>query len=762
MKARFLWAATLLFCFTGASGLHADGILRIPLANQHDELLPLTAVVVGIEIHDQVAITTVRNSFFYDGEDTVRAMYHYRLPPEASVTGFGVWRDEELIEYELRPGEQGGPGGGIGDNPDLREYLGTNPFSTPLDSIYPGVNMIYLRYVELLPYDFGSVQLDYPLNCGEFVVGPIDTILISVAIDAQRTIDDLEILTYEDLTEYNCPDDNHAIIVFRNYDVEPAEDWSFTIQYSQEDIGAWLFAHRSDPERSGYFILIIEPGLVDTGEAVTKYFTFVLDRSGSMFGSKIRQARQAVLDCLDHLLPRDFFNIIDFASDVRALDNEMLRANEGNLNAARNYVNRINADGLTNIYGALMQAVSMNMGEGNANQIIFTTDGIPTAGESTDESVILRDVTEANRFNARIFSFGIGDDVNRQFLAALSEANRGISIFFDPEEARIDSIINNFYQYFYLPTLVNPVVTIPEEIETDSLYPPELQDVAAGKQLYLFGRYSTFGEVDIELSGRTCNGDTTLVFEEMQFPEDEEGNGFVPRMWAKAVIDYWLRWMLIHGEDQDIIDLIIELSLEYGILTPYTEYGNPDEPPDEAVERPCITRFDAEPTPDGLLISWSVSGVACATSFNIYRSSSRNGRYTRLNDAPLVSTTYLDGAIRDDATAFYKIEVLFGESRWMSEPFTVGRLPVEMTLSGPFPNPFNDRTRIEYSIPADGTVRIELFDLEGRIVHQVFAGYRRAGTHVAVINAENMAAGGYIVKISHNEDELTRPVMLIR
>lgn len=739
--------------------LLADGILRVPIPDQNDIYLPLTAVFVEIELHDQVTITTVRNSFLYEGDEPVRAMYHYRLPSTASVNGFGVWRNGELIEYELRPGEQGGAGGGIADDPDLREYLGDNSFSAPLDSIQPGVFMIQIRFVQLLPFDHGVVLYEYPLETGRYCMQPIDTIMIDADVNAIRAIEDLEILTYQHLTEFDQADDYSGRIIFRNYNVEPEEDWCFNVLYRQENIGAWLLAHRSDPELPGYFMLMIEPGIIDTGEAVRKYFTFVLDRSGSMFGDKLVQAKQAVLNCLDQLMPHDYFNIIDFATDVRVFNQEMLAVTPENIEMAQEYIeDDIEARGLTNIYGSLMEAVGMEMGDGSANQIIFTTDGIPTAGEVINQDEILDRVTENNQYNARIYSFSIGNDAIEWFLTSLSDQNRGISIIFDPNEARIDSIITDFYRYVAVPVLVNPVVEIPDDVAPDSLYPLEFQDITSGKQLMLFGRYSDFGEISITLSGQMSDGDTSLVFDGMEFPEEED-YAFVPRMWAKSVIDYWLKWITINGEDQDVIDKIIELSIAYGILTPYTEYS---DPPDGIIDHPVISRFDATPHCDGLLIEWTAMGLTTDLSYNIFRSYHPNGIYRKLNQHPLRCTSFLDQETGVNVRAYYRIEILYDGTSWMSEFFAVGTTASSFIIDDPYPNPFNDATRIRYILSDAGQVKIELFNLRGEKITDVFHGYQSAGTHALVVNGKELSTGMYLLRIQSGRYKYIKRLTLVR
>ncbi len=734
----------------------ADGILNIPDDEGVGTIFPLVGVTVSVEIRNQVAITTVRNSFVVDGEDTVATVYNYRLPATASVTGFGIWIGDSLAMFDLRPGQHGGHDtSGFGEqNSDLRNSLGSNPFVIGLHTTPPGIFMTELRYVELLDYDFGEVEYAYPLYTGEYLRQAIDTISITGTYESQREV--LEVSgNYEENLQIEPADQYHGSFSLEMENHRPQEDLILKLNYNQEDIGAWLLTHRSNAERSGYFMLIIDPGIVDTTEAVEKYFTFIIDASGSMSGNKIVQARQAVLRCLDNLFEFDHFSIIDFDSEVRHFRQEMVPADRQNLNSARNYVSRIQARGSTNTYDALMAAVEQEMDDEAANQIIFATDGRPTAGPSTDPVVITRDVTEANQFHARIFSFGIGEGLNVQFLTALSEANDGEAIIFDPDNAPIDEIVDDFYTRQSRPALINPVVEFAEELETDSLFPPRLQNVAAGNQLYLFGRYSSFGDFDLSLSGRMPAGDTTLNFDALAFPEEEVGNEFVPRLWAKSAIDYYLKWMLIHGEDEEIIAKIIELSLEYGILTKYTGFVDPNDPPPPpddsgqiAVQEPDLAWFSAIPTIGGTELTWTVSGVTSAIAYNVYKASTPAGPWVRLNETPLSSPRFVDAMGRPGEVAYYRIEVLYDDTSWQSEPLVTGEMPSSFALNSIHPNPFNGQTVISFDLDHSGIIDVAVFDLSGRRIATIESGQFNAGKHSLVWNAEATPAGVYLVKIS--------------
>ena len=580
---------------------------------------------------------------------------------------------------------------------------------------------------------------------------------ITVNIEAQREIIDLSVSSFEDQTEIESEDDFHALVSMAGEQISPEEDWCLNLIYSQEEIGAWLYTHRSDMDRPGYFMLVIDPGVFEMWEAVPKYFTFVLDQSLSMRGRRIDQARQAVVNCLEQLMPIDFFNVINFSSEVELYHDEMLPATEENIFEAREYVRRLEPTGSTNIYEALMTAVSQEMGNNSANQIVFTTDGLPSVGEIRETDEIINRVTERNDSYARIFSIGIGEGVDDAFLIELSELNRGLSVMIDPDQVLIDETISEFYQYLSQPLLVNPVVEFPEGMEVDSLYPLELQDIAAGKQIYMYGRYRNPGTGDIILSGIGPDGDMILNFENIEFPEETGFNAFAPRMWAKSIIDYWIRWMDINGERQDIIDMIVELSLEYGILTPYTEFD-----PEVGVDEIQIVSFNSTNTEKGLKLEWVSLGTESTTLYNVYRSFNSNGPFLKTNDQPLVNTSFVDTEVSSDIVVYYRIEIVMdGESR-MSDVFCAGGKPISLSFTDVYPNPFNDFSRISITIPVSGLTSLKLYNMKGRMLRSVFEGSLTAGVHHSVVDASELPSGIYLLLLKSGNQEAKAKLMVTK
>lgn len=720
--------------------------------------MPLKAVYATIEIHDQVAITTVIDEFLISGQDSVDAIFHARLPLEASVSGFGVWRDEEYVPFAMRAGEQGGPGGGAQNNAELRNFLGANSFTMRLGDLPPGRFRLQLQFAELLPYDYGVVSEFYPLSMGDFATR-LDTLSLSLSVASQRRIANISCVgVLQNQTNLSLGGDRLSAEATLNLSAyTPNSDWRLNIRFDQEDIGAWLYTHRSDTTEQGYFMLVVEPGIVDEDEQVQKFFTFVFDRSGSMSGVKMTQARAAATNCLTHLLRTDYFNIIDFATNVNQFRAQLVQASAGNLDAARRYIEGLQPAGATNIHGALTRAVRQNMGERTANQIVFITDGQPTAGESWDPDTIRAAVANANEFNARIFSFGIGQDLNRQLLEGLAADNRGRCYIINENQARIDTVVAQFYRSIATPTLVNPRVVFGAGLEIDSIAPGELQDVSAGHQLYFFGRYYSYGEFDVALEGTMADGDTTFDFENVSFPRFGEENAFVPRMWAKATIDDLLDWIRLHGEQQRLINKIIELSLRYGILTPYTEF---EEPP-TAVDPPALANVAARPLSGGLELTWEPLNVASSVFYNVYRADGIESPFRKLNDRPLTEPRYFD-AVPAKGMARYKVEMLIdGRSVW-SDVFDAAATPAELTLSAPYPNPFNAETGLSFYLPEGGQAKLIVYNASGKLAAILLDDYRPAGWSDIRWSASSLPAGVYLLQLEAGGLRETRKAVLMK
>jgi len=360
--------------------------------------------------------------------------------------------------------------------------------------------------------------------------------------------------------------DYRFTVGYEENNVTPNTDFDLYYSVSADDIGLNLLTYRDPATGEGFFLLLAAPSLdVDAARVVAKDVLVVLDQSGSMDGEKFRQAQDALKYVLNHLNPEDRFNIIAFSTGVRQYARGLQPA--ANAPEAARWVDSLSAEGGTNINLALLEALSL-AGRERPVTLLFLTDGLATEGE-TDTDRILANVQQSAPGNVRLFAFGVGFDVDTILLDTLAEQNHGASSYVRPGEP-IDEIVSGFYAKVSTPVLSDIQLDF-GEITASDMYPSPLPDLFAGGQLVLAGRYSGSGGTRIRLTG-VVNGEPQTFTYPDQFFLSNGGDEFIPRLWATRKIGYLLNQIRLHGENKELIDQIVKLSIRYGIVTPYTSY----------------------------------------------------------------------------------------------------------------------------------------------------------------------------------------------
>ena len=168
--------------------------------------------------------------------------------------------------------------------------------------------------------------------------------------------------------------------------------------------------------QSGYFLVVASPTIARPDvEVAPRRVVLVMDRSGSMQGKKIEQAKATLRFALGKLRPQDSFNIITFSDVVEPFAKDCVKADAANVARANAFVDGIVADGGTNIHDALKQGLAQFPERASGNTLLFFTDGLPTVG-TKNQNEIVRDAVAENAKKARTFVFGVGNDVDVPFL----------------------------------------------------------------------------------------------------------------------------------------------------------------------------------------------------------------------------------------------------------------------------------------------------------------------------------------------------------
>lgn len=89
-------------------------------------------------------------------------------------------------------------------------------------------------------------------------------------------------------------------------------------------------------------------------------------------------------------------------------------------------------------------------------------------------------------------------------------------------------------------------------------------------------------------------------------------------------------------------------------------------------------------------------------------------------------------------------------------------IPNEFVLNNAYPNPFNPVTTLEFGIPVDGDVSIEVYNLQGRLITTLVSQNMKAGYHSVTWNADNHSSGMYFVKMVSGEYLKTQKLMLVK
>jgi Ca-activated chloride channel family protein len=316
----------------------------------------------------------------------------------------------------------------------------------------------------------------------------------------------------------------------------------------------------------GFALITLSPPAIRP-RAVPRDLTFVIDVSGSMSGEKMEQARAAGKQFLRSLSTMDRFRLIDFSSDVRTFRDGFSAASRENIRAAERYLDELDAQGSTNISGALDEALSSRVESGRLPIVLFLTDGHPTVGER-DASVIAADVAR-RRGSRRLFTFGVGSDLNVSLIEQLALEGRGTASFVRPDES-VERAVGIVASRLTSP-LVTDVRIRSDGVRLRKMHPSGSVDIFAGEDLVILSRYDGSGSAVLRFEGQTTSGPVSWATR-VHFPERSRENPFVARLWATQRVGYLSAEKRKHGGSQEINDEIRQLGERYGIPTEYSSY----------------------------------------------------------------------------------------------------------------------------------------------------------------------------------------------
>jgi Ca-activated chloride channel homolog len=626
-RVSFVVLAASVFCLSFAEALHAQGWIEIERRpGPAGQLGSVTRVGsnVRITVEGRVARVEVEERFRNTGGVVAEGSYLYPLAGEAVFTGFSLWQGDRELRGETMNAEQAR---GIYEeivrrrkDPALLTLAGHGLVRAQVFPIEPGdTRRVVLRYTQLLAREGDALRLRY-------------------AIGARGGEAPSELhVTLADASGFGNPySPTHTLDIRRageRLDLavtgRPGGDLELFLPLRRPLAGVSLVTHAPGGE-DGYFMLLLAPPPADREVTLPRDLSLVVDVSGSMAGSKLEQAKAALQQALGTLRPADRFRLIAFSSAVRAFRPQLVSATRENLTDAREFVDGLAAEGGTNIAAALDTALAGSAEAERLSLVIFLTDGLPSVGEQSPERIAEAAAARAGR--TRIFSVGLGQDVNTYLLDRLAAEGRGSAEYVAPETS-VETAVGSLLAKLRYPALVD--LRIAEAPATlTSLAPQRLPDLFYGEELVLFGRYRGPGRGSVVITGER-NGRRERIATDAVFPSTTSDNDFIPKLWASRRIGELTRQIRLEGPSGSLVEEVRNLGLRYGIVTEYTSYLVQE--PNAVASVPPVVPLERE----------DARRQTGAVAFDRARASSKLAEVKSLNAAEEVAQGRFEAAAKD-------------------------------------------------------------------------------------------------------------------
>lgn len=537
--------------------------------------LPIKSIKIETKINAQVATTHVEQIFRNDTDATLEGTYFFPIPEAASISEFAIWDGDRRLVGEVRSREEARR---IYDeivrrkrDPGLLEYAGKDLFQASIFPIPPHSDKkLELTYTQVLRAEAGTVAYRYPLGTGHNTQ-QIGTVSGRVEIESREPLRNIYSPSHQiDITRKA---EGRASLSFEVAGGQTPQDFQLFYGLSKDDFGVSLLTYR-EPGKDGYFLLLVSPkNELSEQEYAAKDILFVLDTSGSMADQgKMEKARAALLFGIRSLRSEDRFNVISFAGEEHLMERGLIAADEKGRARGLEYVNSLRATGGTNINDSLIAGLRQFSASERPRLIVFMTDGLPTVSETNTQRII-ENVQRARVPGVRLFTFGVGYDVNTALLDKLATDNGGVAEYIEPRED-IEIKVSSFFAKINYPVLTDLKLDM-GGVETDLIYPRNLPDLFKGTQIALIGRYRNavdLNPVRLSLTGRTGSRAQTFYYDNQRFPLRAEKNDFLPRLWATRRVGWLMEQIRTNGEQRELRDEVVDLGTRYGIVTPYTSY----------------------------------------------------------------------------------------------------------------------------------------------------------------------------------------------
>lgn len=603
MRGAFLYTmlATLAIAFTGTQSGSAPkqketGPQRTPGSlefmspdGKTEGICPLKQTDVQADIAGYGARVTVRQTFVNPSKVPIEAIYMFPLPHDAAVDQMRLRMGDRVINAVIKKREEARQiyetAKNQGKVAGLLDQERPNIFTQSVANIMPGATIeVEISYVQILDYKDDQFEFVFPMVVGPRFTGnapdpgkvtapyaPFKTrtgtnVSLKVNLNAGTKIDKLESVLHEvDIKENG---DSTASIALKKQDEIPNRDFVLRYSVAGNQVSDAFLTH-ADSQKGGFFALILNPPKVPAPDQIApKEVIFVVDQSGSQSGFPIEKSKELTKKLIRTLNPDDTFTVLGFSNSVNYLWKQPRGVSEEALEVADKFIGGLQANGGTQLYTAVQGALSIPHDPNKLRLVVFNTDGYVG-----DEARIIGSIEGQSSKNVRMFTFGIGNSVNRYLIDEMSRAGRG-----DSEVVTLQADSDKAVQRFIERTR-NPILTdISVKVEGVPIFdttPRAVQDVFSSRPVVVTGRYTRAGRGSITITGKLGGEPWSRVIP-VVFPEQDKDGSAIATLWARRrVADIQGQMNLASWQGKDAkgyVSQITDLGLRYGIMTEYTSF----------------------------------------------------------------------------------------------------------------------------------------------------------------------------------------------
>ncbi len=540
---------------------------------------PLLSTNIKTSISGVIADVGIEQVYANSGDSSINATYVFPMSTNAAIYSMQMIVQGRVINAEIKRKDEAQE---IFENASDSGYTATlleqhrpNVFQMSLANINPGDTLkVRMTYTELVEPEKGIYQFVLPSIVGprfttngeDWVVQSINDSLavantewnINLAINAGMPVS-------ANCTSHETSFTNTGNVTYCYLETHPGKDFivDYTLSGNEIETGLLLY----EEEEENFFLSIIQPPKLHVEyDSPKREYVFIMDVSGSMHGEPIDVSKELIINLLNDLNADDKFNILFFAGGSSVFSENSLPVTAGNINAAINMVENMNAGGGTYLLPAMQRAMDMESTDDYSRIFVILTDGYVTVEKEAYE-LIRENLNEAN-----FFSFGIGSSVNRYIIEGIAYVGEGES-FVVTDDYDAYSIAKTFKEYIERPALINIQATF-SGINVYDVEPYSIPDVFAERPIIIYGKYDDAESGSVTLTGDYAEGSISSTLNFADYEANANENIALKYLWARKRIKLMSDYGIASNESDtlSIEEEITQLGLKYSLITEFTSF----------------------------------------------------------------------------------------------------------------------------------------------------------------------------------------------